>query len=167
MKKVGVVLGSDSDMPVAEKAFAVLKALEIPWTGHIISAHRTPDAAAEFAKNARRRGYGVLIAFAGMAAHLAGSLASQTTLPVIGVPCSGGILDGLDALLATVQMPSGVPVAALSVNGGANAAYLAAEILAVSDDGLAKKLVDLRVSMAEAVSAKNTALFPHSREPSA
>jgi 5-(carboxyamino)imidazole ribonucleotide mutase len=149
-------------MPAAEKAFAVLKSLEIPWTGHIISAHRTPDAAAEFAKNARRRGYGVLIAFAGMAAHLAGSLAAQTTLPVIGVPCSGGILDGLDALLATVQMPSGVPVAALAVNGGANAAYLAAEILAVSDDGLAKKLVDLRVSMAESVGAKNAALFPAS-----
>ena len=153
-------MGSDSDMPAAEKAFAVLKSLEIPWTAHIISAHRTPDAAAEFAKTARRRGYGVLIAFAGMAAHLAGALAAQTTLPVLGVPCSGGILDGLDALLATVQMPQGVPVAALAVNGGANAAYLAAEILAVSDDGLAKRLVDLRVAMAEAVSAKNAALFP-------
>ena len=158
MKKVAVVLGSDSDLPVAEKAFQVFESFGITWTAHIISAHRTPEAAADFAKNARRNGYGVIIAFAGMAAHLAGVLAAQTTLPVIGVPCSSAVLDGLDALLSTVQMPAGVPVAAVAVNGGANAAYLAAHILAVGDEELAKKIVDFRIKMAGEVNEKNNML---------
>ena len=151
-------MGSESDMPIAEKASAVLSSFGIEFSVHILSAHRTPYAAADFAKNARRGGYGVIIALAGMAAHLAGALAAQTSLPVIGVPCSGGILDGLDALLSTVQMPGGVPVASVAVNGGANAAHLAAQILAVADEELAKKIVEGRLKMAAELNEKNKKL---------
>ena len=143
MKKVGIVMGSVSDLPVIEKAVDTLKSLEIPYEIHVYSAHRTPDAAADFSLNARKNGFGVIIAAAGMAAHLAGAIAARTTLPVIGIPCKGSF-DGLDALLSTVQMPSGIPVATVAVNGGANAALLAAEIIAVSDENLAAKLDALR-----------------------
>lgn len=143
MKKVGIVMGSVSDLPVIEKAVDTLKSLEIPYEIHVYSAHRTPDAAADFSVNARKNGFGVIIAAAGMAAHLAGAIAARTTLPVIGIPCKGSF-DGLDALLSTVQMPSGIPVATVAVNGGANAALLAAEIIAVSDENLAAKLDALR-----------------------
>ena len=140
MLKVGIVMGSDSDTPIVEKATAVLKELEIPYEVHIYSAHRTPDEAKEFASKARENGFGVLIGVAGMAAHLAGAIAANTTLPVIGIPCKGPNLDGLDALLSTVQMPSGVPVATVAIDGGKNAALLAAQILAVTDKDLAAKL---------------------------
>lgn len=156
--KVAVILGSDSDMPIAEKAFDVFRALGIEYEAHIYSAHRTPDIAAEFSRKARERGFGVIIAFAGMAAHLAGVLAAYTTLPVIGVPCKGGALDGLDALLSTVQMPSGVPVATVALNGGANAAILAAEILALSDTSLAAALDARKIKMREDVLAKDATL---------
>ena len=136
-------MGSVSDLPVIEKAVDTLKSLEIPYEIHVYSAHRTPDAAADFSVNARKNGFGVIIAAAGMAAHLAGAIAARTTLPVIGIPCKGSF-DGLDALLSTVQMPSGIPVATVAVNGGANAALLAAEIIAVSDENLAAKLDALR-----------------------
>ena len=140
MKKVGVILGSDSDLPVVEKGLRTLQELEIPFEVHIYSAHRTPNEAASFASAARDQGFGVLIAAAGMAAHLAGAIAANTTLPVIGIPCKGPVLDGLDALLSTVQMPSGIPVATVGVGNGANAALLAAEILAVEDSDLAERL---------------------------
>ena len=140
MKKVGIVLGSDSDLPVIQKAVAILRELEIPFEVHVYSAHRTPVEARDFALSAREQGFGVLIAAAGMAAHLAGALAANTTLPVIGIPCKGPVLDGLDALLSTVQMPSGVPVACVGVGNGANAALLAAQILAVEDTALADRL---------------------------
>jgi len=158
MKKVAVILGSDSDLPVAEKAFSELRAFEIPFEAVIMSAHRTPQQAADFAESAAVNGFGVLIAFAGMAAHLAGALAARTTLPVIGVPCAGGALGGLDALLSTVQMPSGIPVATVAVGGGANAAILAAQILALSDGELAAKLAARRGQMAEKISEKNSEL---------
>ncbi|MDR2096906.1 MAG: 5-(carboxyamino)imidazole ribonucleotide mutase [Spirochaetaceae bacterium] len=138
--KVALILGSASDLPVAEKAVETLKSFGLGYEAHIISAHRTPEAAADFSRNARERGFGVIIAFAGMAAHLAGALAAHTTLPVIGVPCRGGALDGLDALLSTVQMPSGVPVATVALNGGVNAAILAVQILSLSDSRLAGEL---------------------------
>ena len=144
MKKVGIVMGSASDLPVIEKAVETLKSLDIPYEVHVYSAHRTVNAAAEFSVNAKKNGFGVIIAAAGMAAHLAGAIAARTTLPVIGVPCKGGAADGLDALLSTVQMPSGIPVATVALNGGVNAALLAAEIIAVSDDNLAAKLDALR-----------------------
>ena len=144
MKKVGIVMGSASDLPVIEKAVETLKSLDIPFETHVYSAHRTPEAAAEFSASARERGFGVIIAAAGMAAHLAGAIAANTTLPVIGIPCKGASFDGLDALLSTVQMPSGIPVATVAVNGGQNAALLAAEILAVSDGNLAEKLCALK-----------------------
>jgi len=134
VRKVAVIMGSDSDWPVVKGACAQLKALEIPFEAHILSAHRTPAEAAEFAKNARAKGFGVILCAAGMAAHLAGAFAANTTLPVIGIPMKGGAMDGLDALLATVQMPSGIPVATVALNGAKNAAWLAAEILALSDD---------------------------------
>lgn len=140
MLKVGIVMGSDSDTPIVEKTTAVLKELEIPYEVHIYSAHRTPDEAAQFAESAREAGFGVLIGVAGMAAHLAGALAARTTLPVIGIPCSSQHLDGVDALLSTLQMPSGVPVATVAIDGGKNAALLAAQILAVTDKDLAAKL---------------------------
>lgn len=140
MKKVGIVMGSDSDLPVIEKAVDILKKFDVPFEVHVYSAHRTPQVASDFAKDAAKNNIGVIIAAAGMAAHLAGVLAANTVLPVIGIPCKGGALDGLDALLATVQMPSGIPVATVALNGGANAALLAVQILAVSDEALAEKL---------------------------
>ena len=158
MKKVGIVMGSDSDLPILRKAMDTLSSLEIPYEVHIYSAHRTPEEARDFAMNARKNGFGCLIAAAGMAAHLAGAIAANTTLPVIGLPCKGPCFDGMDALLSTVMMPSGIPVATVAVNGGVNAALLAAEILAVSDDALAAKLDAKRVSDAQAVLAKDAAL---------
>ena len=154
MKKVGIIMGSDSDLPVVEKAIKVLKDFEIPFEVHIYSAHRTPEQAREFAVSARANGYGALICAAGMAAHLAGAIAANTTIPVIGIPIKSS-LEGMDALLATVQMPSGIPVATVAINGAANAAFLAAEIIAVSDDDLAKKLDARRKADAEAVLAKD------------
>ncbi len=140
MRRVGIVMGSDSDLPVIEKVTATLRALEIPYEVHIYSAHRTPDEARAFAVSARENGFGVLIAAAGMAAHLAGALAANTTLPVIGIPMKSTNLDGIDALLSTVQMPGGIPVATVGINGGVNAALLSAEILAVEDRELAARL---------------------------
>lgn len=157
MKKVGIVMGSDSDMPVIKKATDTLSALGVPFEVHIYSAHRTPVEAKEFAENARENGFGVIIAAAGMAAHLAGAIAANTTLPVIGIPCKSSVLDGMDALLSTVMMPSGIPVATVAINGGANAALLAAQILAVSDSRLSKKLDDKRKSDAAAVLEKDKA----------
>ena len=148
-------MGSDSDLPVVNKAIDQLKAFGVPYEAHIYSAHRTPGEAASFVKNAKANGFGVLIAFAGMAAHLAGACAANTTLPVIGVPCKGGALDGLDALLSTAQMPSGIPVATVALNGGANAALLAVEILALGNDELAKALEEKRKKDAAAVLKKD------------
>ncbi len=144
-------MGSKSDLPVIEKAVNVLKAFEIPYEVHVYSAHRTPEQAKDFARGARENGFGVIIAAAGMAAHLAGAIAANTTLPVIGIPCGAQNLGGIDALLSTVQMPTGIPVAAVAVNGGANAALLSAQILALEDSGLAKKLEEKRMSDAENV----------------
>ena len=158
MKKVGIIMGSDSDLPIIKKATDMLKALDIPFEVHIYSAHRTPVEARDFAVNARANGFGALICAAGMAAHLAGAIAANTTLPVIGIPCKGGMMDGLDALLATVQMPSGIPVATVAINGGVNAALLAAQIIAVSDAELAQKLDNKRKSDAETVLKKDAAL---------
>lgn len=159
MKKVAVIMGSDSDLPVVEKAFAVLREYNVPFEAHVMSAHRTPEAVASFVGSARENGFGVIIACAGMAAHLAGVCAASTTLPVIGVPVKGGMLDGLDALLATVQMPTGIPVATVAVNGGANAALLAAQILAVSDAEIAAKLDAKRVADAEVVLQKDAGVM--------
>lgn len=158
MKKVAVIMGSDSDWPIVKAACAQLKILGIPFEAHILSAHRTPAAAAEFAASARKNGFGVIICAAGMAAHLAGAFAANTTLPVIGIPMKGGAMDGLDALLATVQMPSGIPVATVALNGAKNAAILAAQILAVSDDALADKLNAARVDMAAQIAEKEAKL---------
>ena len=158
MKKIGIVMGSDSDLPIIAKAVDVLKSFEVPYEVHIYSAHRTPVEARDFAVNARANGFGALICAAGMAAHLAGAIAANTTLPVIGIPCKGPVLDGMDALLATVQMPTGIPVATVAINGGANAALLALQILAVSDEDLARKLDAKRAADAQAVLAKDAAL---------
>ena len=158
MKKVGIVMGSDSDMPVVQKSIDVLVALGIPYELHIYSAHRTPDQARSFALGARENGFGAIIAAAGMAAHLAGAIAANTTLPVIGIPCKSACLDGLDALLSTVQMPSGIPVATVAIDGGANAALIAAQILAVEDVQLAEKLEVKRRMDAEKILAKDAAL---------
>lgn len=158
MKKVAVIMGSDSDWGVVQKGVKVLKSLEIPFEVHIMSAHRTPEAAAEFTKNAEKNGFGVIIAAAGMAAHLAGAIAANTTLPVIGIPIASGGLGGLDALLATVQMPTGIPVATVAVGGAGNAAYLAAQILALSDETLAEKLRLGRSKMKDEVLAKDAAI---------
>lgn len=155
MKKVGIVMGSDSDLPIIKKATDMLSSLDIPFEVHVYSAHRTPEQAKDFAANAMSNGFGVLIAAAGMAAHLAGAIAANTTLPVIGIPCKSSCFDGMDALLSTVQMPTGIPVATVAVNGGANAALLAAQILAVNDSELSEKLVAKRVADADAVLAKN------------
>ena len=157
-KKVAVIMGSDSDWPVVKGACAQLRELGIPYEAHILSAHRTPAAAANFARSARANGFGVLICAAGMAAHLAGAFAANSTLPVIGIPMKGGAMDGLDALLATVQMPSGIPVATVAINGAKNAAVLAAQILSVSDDALAAKLDAQRSDMAERIAVKEAAL---------
>ncbi len=159
MRRVGIIMGSDSDLPVVSKATDTLKSLEIPYEVHVYSAHRTPERAAEFARNARAEGFGVLIAAAGMAAHLAGALAAQTTLPVIGIPCRGGALDGLDALLSTVQMPSGIPVATVALNGGANAALLAAQMLAIGDAELAQRLDARRRMDSEKVLEKDAGIM--------
>jgi 5-(carboxyamino)imidazole ribonucleotide mutase len=159
MKKVGIIMGSDSDLPIIKKATDMLKALDIPFEVHVYSAHRTPVEARDFALNARSNGFGVLIAAAGMAAHLAGAIAANTTLPVIGIPCKGGCVDGMDALLATVQMPTGIPVATVAINGGANAALLAAQILAVSDGELAQKLDEKRVNDAKIVLEKDAGIM--------
>ncbi|MBQ4340940.1 MAG: 5-(carboxyamino)imidazole ribonucleotide mutase [Clostridia bacterium] len=155
MKRVALIMGSDSDAPVVRKAAAVLDDLAIPYTVHIMSAHRTPARTAAFAADAANNGYGVLVAFAGKAAHLAGVIASQTALPVIGVPIKGSDLGGLDALLSTVQMPSGIPVATVAIDGGANAAWLAARMLASSDDALYARLLDEMRKMSEAVDLKD------------
>ena len=158
MKKVGIVMGSDSDLPVIEKAVKILRELDIPFEAHVYSAHRTPEQARDFALNARADGFGVILAAAGMAAHLAGAIAANTTLPVIGIPCKGPALDGMDALLSTVQMPSGIPVATVGVGNGANAALLAAEILAVEDEALAERLAAKRKADTEAVLKKDAGI---------
>lgn len=158
MKKVAVIMGSDSDWPVVKAACTQLESFGIPYEAHILSAHRTPVEAAEFARNARANGFGVLICAAGMAAHLAGAFAGNSTLPIIGIPMKGGAADGLDALLATVQMPSGIPVATVALNGAKNAAVLAAEILSVYDDDLAEKLDNARKEMAVAIAQKEAKL---------
>lgn len=158
MKKVAIIMGSDSDLPVAEKAVAVLKEYEIPYEVHVYSAHRTPDEAKIFARDARQNGFGAVIALAGMAAHLAGALAAMTTLPVIGVPVKSTNLDGMDALLSTVQMPSGIPVATVAIDGAKNAALLAVEILAVTDAALADKLDGARADECRKVLEKNRAV---------
>lgn len=155
MKKIGIIMGSDSDLPIIKKATDTLGALDIPFEVHIFSAHRTPLEARDFAVSARENGFGAIIAAAGMAAHLAGAIAANTTLPVIGIPCRSSNLDGLDALLSTVQMPSGIPVATVAIDGGTNAALLAAQILAVSDEELAEKLDRKRARDAAAVLEKD------------
>ena len=159
MKKVGIIMGSDSDLPIIQKATDTLKNLSIPFEVHIYSAHRTPVEARDFALSARDNGFGVIIAAAGMAAHLAGAIAANTTLPVIGIPCKSSVLDGMDALLSTVMLPSGIPVATVAINGGANAALLAAQILAVSDAELAAKLDAKRASDAAAVLKKDAGIM--------
>lgn len=159
MKKVGIIMGSDSDLPIIKKATDMLKTLDIPFEVHIYSAHRTPVEARDFALAARDNGFGVLIAAAGMAAHLAGAIAANTTLPVIGIPCKSSNLDGIDALLSTVQMPTGIPVATVAINGGANAALLAAQIIAVEDKELAQKLDAKRASDAAAVLKKDSTVM--------
>lgn len=164
VKKVAVVMGSDSDWPVVKNACAVLKEFGVPYEARILSAHRTPAAAAEFAKTARANGFGVILCAAGMAAHLAGAFAANTTLPVIGIPMKGGAMDGLDALLATVQMPSGFPVATVALNGSKNAAYLAIAILAVADDALAAKLEQFRAGTAAAIAKKDAAIAREAQE---
>ena len=158
MKKVGIVMGSNSDMSVAEKAIERLKKYGVPYEVHIYSAHRTPEAAREFSAKASERGFGVIIALAGKAAHLAGSLAANTVIPVIGVPVKSSTLDGLDALLSTVQMPTGIPVATVAIDGAANAAILAAQIIALSDEDLAGKLREERETAEAEVLAKDAAL---------
>ena len=155
MKKVGIVMGSASDLPIVKKAIDTLVSLDVPYEVHVYSAHRTPAEAGDFARNARKNGFGVMIAAAGMAAHLAGAIAANTTLPVIGIPCKSSQLDGIDALLSTVQMPSGIPVATVAIDGAVNAALLSCQILALSDDALAKKLDDKRAKDAAAVLAKD------------
>ena len=159
MKKVGIIMGSDSDLPIIQKTVDMLKNFEIPYEVHIYSAHRTPVEARDFAVNARKNGFGVLIAAAGMAAHLAGAIAANSTLPVIGIPCKSSALDGMDALLSTVQMPTGIPVATVAINGGANAALLAAQILAVSDEELACKLDAKRINDAKVVLEKDAGVM--------
>ena len=157
-KKVGILMGSDSDLPIVRKATDMLDALGIGYEVHVYSAHRTPVEAAEFSKNARENGFGVMIAFAGMAAHLAGAVAANTTLPVIGVPCKSSNLDGMDALLSTVQMPTGIPVATVAINGGGNAALLAAQILATADEALAERIAAKRAADAKKVLEKDAAV---------
>ena len=159
MKKVAILMGSDSDLPVVKKAAETLASFGVPYEMHVYSAHRTPVQARDFSLNARNNGFGVIIAAAGMAAHLAGAIAANTTLPVIGVPCKGGAQDGMDALLSTVQMPTGIPVATVAINGGANAALLAAQILAVTDGELAAKLDAKRASDAKAVLEKDASIM--------
>jgi 5-(carboxyamino)imidazole ribonucleotide mutase len=158
MKKIGIIMGSDSDLPIVKKAMDMLDSFGIPFEVHVFSAHRTPVEAAQFSKNARQNGFGAIIAAAGMAAHLAGAIAANTTLPVIGIPVISGDLGGMDALLSTVQMPTGIPVATVAINGAANAALICAQILAVEDAALAKALDDKRVADAKKVLEKNCAV---------
>jgi 5-(carboxyamino)imidazole ribonucleotide mutase len=158
MKKVAVIMGSDSDLPALEPAFKRLKDFGIPFEAHVMSAHRTPERAADFSHNAKNNGFGVIIAAAGKAAHLAGVLAAHTALPVIGIPIKSSTLDGLDALLSTVQMPSGIPVATVAIDGADNAAILAAQIIALSDDALAEKIAKMKTDMAEQVVQKDKQL---------
>ena len=158
MKKVAIIMGSDSDLPIIKKAIDILKDFSIPFEVHIYSAHRTPEKAIEFSKNAEKNGFGVIIAAAGMAAHLAGVIAANTILPVIGIPCKSQNLEGIDALLSTVQMPSGIPVATVAINGGVNAALLSIEILAVNDKELSEKLKEKRIKDSEAVLKKDIAI---------
>jgi 5-(carboxyamino)imidazole ribonucleotide mutase len=158
LKKVGILMGSASDLPIVEKAINTLKEYEVPYEVHVYSAHRTPEEARDFSANAKKNGFGVMIAAAGMAAHLAGAVAANTTLPVIGIPCKSSVLEGMDALLATVQMPSGIPVATVAINGAANAALLAIEILALSEPALSKKLENARKAGAEKVLAADAEL---------
>ena len=155
MKKVGIIMGSDSDLPVVEKAIDTLKEYGVPYEVHVFSAHRTPLEASQFSKNARANGFGAIIAAAGMAAHLAGAIAANTTLPVIGIPVKSSVLDGMDALLSTVQMPPGIPVATVAINGAANAALLCIQILAVEDTELKEKLDAARLDAAKKVLEKN------------
>lgn len=155
MKKVAIVMGSDSDLPVVSKAFEVLDEYKVPYEVHVYSAHRTPIEARDFSLNARENGFGVIIAAAGKAAHLAGAIAANTTLPVIGIPVKASVLDGMDALLSTVQMPAGIPVATVAIDGAANAALLAVEILSVSDDALAELLDSKRKTASKAVLEKD------------
>ena len=158
MKKIGIVMGSDSDMPVVSKAIDTLNELGVPYEVHIYSAHRTPEEAKAFAERAREAGFGAIIAAAGKAAHLAGAIAANTTLPVIGIPVKSSTLDGLDALLSTVQMPSGIPVATDAIDGAANAALLAAQMLAIEDEALALKLSEQRKANAQKVLEKDAAI---------
>ncbi len=155
MKKVGIVMGSDSDLPIIKKATDTLKELDIPFEVHIYSAHRTPEEARDFSLHARENGFGAIICAAGMAAHLAGAVAANTTLPVIGIPCKSSVLDGMDALLSTVMMPPGIPVATVAINGGANAALLAAQMIAIEDKALADKLDAKRKAAAAVVLEKD------------
>ena len=159
MKKVGIIMGSDSDLPVVKKAVDMLESFGVPYEVRVLSAHRTPVEAAEFSKNAKANGFGAIIAAAGMAAHLAGAVAANTTLPVIGIPILSGNLGGIDALLSTVQMPTGIPVATVAVNGAGNAALLAIQILAVSDDELAQKLAAKRLDDAKKVLEKDAKIL--------
>ena len=158
MMKVAVIMGSDSDLPVVEKAISKLAEFGVPYEVHVLSAHRTPAEAAEFSQKARERGFGAIIAAAGKAAHLAGAIAANTTLPVIGIPIKSSTLDGLDALLSTVQMPAGIPVATVAIDGAENAALLAIQILSVSDEALSAKLAMSRIKAAESVLSKNKAI---------
>lgn len=158
MKKVGIIMGSDSDLPVVSKAAQTLKDFGVPFEVHVFSAHRTPEEAKQFSLNARKNGFGAIIAAAGMAAHLAGAIAANTTLPVIGIPINSGKLSGIDALLSTVQMPSGIPVATVAIDGAVNAALLCVEIFSVTDDSLAEKLSKKRISDTEKVLSKNKAV---------
>ena len=158
MKKVAIIMGSDSDLPVVEKGISVLKDYGVPVEVHVYSAHRTPEEAAQFSKSARENGFGVIIAAAGMAAHLAGAIAANTTLPVIGIPCSSKVLEGMDALLSTVMMPPGIPVATVGVNTAKNAALLAIEMLAIEDAALAQKLQDERDKHHQNILEKNAAI---------
>lgn len=163
MKKVAIIMGSDSDLPVVQKAADTLRAFDVPFEVHVYSAHRTPAQAQEFSRSAREKGFGAIIAAAGMAAHLAGAIAANTTLPVIGIPIQSSVLDGMDALLSTVQMPSGIPVATVAINGAVNAALLCIQILAVTDANLAEKLDQKRKLDAQKVLEKNAmveATFP-------
>ena len=157
-KKVGIIMGSDSDLPVVEKAISMLESFGVPYEVHVFSAHRTPLEARDFAVNARQNGFGAIIAAAGMAAHLAGAIAANTTLPVIGIPVKSKYLDGMDALLSTVQMPTGIPVATVAIDGAANAALLSVQMLAIEDSDLAKKLDDKRKKDSAAVLEKDKAL---------
>ena len=158
MKKIAIIMGSDSDLPIVEKAMKMLDQFEVPYEAHVYSAHRTPEQAREFAVNAKANGFGAIIAAAGMAAHLAGAFAANTTLPVVGIPVSSGALNGVDALYSTVQMPTGIPVATVAVNGAANAALLCVEMLAISDEALAEKLEAYRKADTQKTLDKNSAV---------